>query len=190
MDINKLVPWNWFKGEEGEAGAVVPVNRVESQEQNLGGGLQNPIMQLHRKMNQLFDNTFRSFGVPALGFDIPFPQFIHPGLIKPQVNIGGSEKEYEITVEIPGVDEKDVKVEIVGNTMTISGEKKHEKEEKDKNYYRMERSYGSFQRVLSLPGDANQDNVKATFKNGILTVTMPRKALPKKDVKQIAIKSS
>ncbi len=74
--------------------------------------------------------------------------------------------------------------------MTIRGEKKQEKEEKDKNYYRMERSYGSFQRVLSLPEDADQEGVAATFKNDVLTVTMPRKAAPQAHVRQIEIQSA
>ena len=100
-----------------------------------------------------------------------------------------TEQEYLLTVEIPGVNEKDVAVDISGNTMTIKGEKKQEKEEKDKNYYRIERSYGSFQRVLSLPEDVNQEGVKAGFKNGVLSITMPRKALPKGEVKQIQITS-
>jgi HSP20 family protein len=72
--------------------------------------------------------------------------------------------------------------------LTIQGEKKQENEEKGKNYYRMERSYGSFQRMLSLPEDADQNEVTATFMKGVLTVTMPRKALPKADVKQIEVK--
>ncbi len=92
-------------------------------------------------------------------------------------------------MEIPGVDEKDVRLEIVNDTLTIQGEKKQENEEKGKNYYRMERSYGSFQRMLSLPEDADQNEVTATFKKGVLTVTMLRKALPKADVKQIEVKS-
>ena len=85
---------------------------------------------------------------------------------------------------------KDVRLEIVNDTLTIQGEKKQENEEKGKNYYRMERSYGSFQRMLSLPEDADQNDVTATFKKGVLTVTMPRKALPKADVKQIEVKSA
>ena len=88
---------------------------------------------------------------------------------------------------MPGVDEKDVKVEIANDTLTIRGEKKQEKEENHKNYYRMERSYGSFQRVLSLPEDADQEGVSATFKNGVLTVTMPRKAAPQANVRRIEI---
>ena len=74
------------------------------------------------------------------------------------------------------------------NTLTIRGEKRQEKEEKAKDYYRIERSYGSFQRVLSLPEDVDQDTIKATFKNGVLTVTMPRKAVTGgAEVKQIEI---
>ena len=82
---------------------------------------------------------------------------------------------------------KDVKLEIANDILTIRGENKHEKEEKDKNFHRVERSYGSFQRVLSLPEDADQDAVKATFKRGILTISMPRKAMPQADVRKIEI---
>ena len=102
--------------------------------------------------------------------------------------IGATDKEYSITVEVPGVNEEDVKVEISDNTMSIHGEKKQEKEKKDKNFYKVERSYGSFQRVLSLPEDADHDDIKATFNKGVLTIKVPRKALPKSDVKQIKIK--
>lgn len=89
--------------------------------------------------------------------------------------------------EVPGVDEKDVKVEIANDTLTIRGEKTQEKEEKDKNHYRMERSYGSSQRMLSLPEDADQKGVSATFKNGVLTVAVRRKAAPQANVRQIEI---
>jgi HSP20 family protein len=111
-------------------------------------------------------------------------------MIKPTLDLGATDKAYTIAVEVPGVDEKDVTVEIANDTLTIRGEKKQEKEEKDRNYYRMERSYGSFQRVLSLPEDADQDGVSATFKNGVLRVTMPRKAAPQAQVRQIEIQSA
>ena len=97
-------------------------------------------------------------------------------------------KEYAISVEVPGVDEKDVKIELANNTLTIGGEKKQEKEEKEKNFYRVERSYGSFQRVLSLPEDADQEKIQATFKKGVLRITVPRKALPHAEAKQIEVK--
>ena len=111
-------------------------------------------------------------------------------MIKPTLDLGATDKAYTVTVEIPGVDEKDVKLEIANDILTIRGEKRQETEEKEKNYYRLERSYGSFQRVLSLPEDIDQDGVKASFNRGVLTVTMPRKALPKSDVRQIAINTA
>ncbi|MCL7489273.1 MAG: Hsp20/alpha crystallin family protein [Desulfobulbaceae bacterium] len=190
MDIKKFAPWNWFKKEEEEAGARVPVvQKTDTQPVYTEGGVLNPIVQLHREVDRIFEDAFRGSGIAPFKTDI-FPSMTAAGLLKPQVDIGATEKEYSITVEVPGVDEKDVKVEITNNTMTIRGEKKQEKEEKDKNYYRVERSYGSFQRVLSLPEDADQENVKATFKKGVLTIKMPKKQLPKPDVKQIEIKSS
>ena len=186
MNIKKWVPWNWFKKEEEDAGKMVPVKRETAKEQ--GDVPDHPLQQLHQEVDRLFGQAFRGFGLSPFSFDQPlFPRLAND-ILKPTLDLGATDKAYTITVEIPGVDEKDVKLEIVNDTLTISGEKKQETEEKEKNYYRMERSYGSFQRMLSLPEDADQDNVKATFKNGVLTVTMPRKALPKSDVKQIEVK--
>lgn len=187
MDIKKLAPWNWFKKEEEQHGTRVPVQRSDAVAQYPQGHSGNPIVQLRREIDGLFENAFRGYGIAPFRSDF-FTPLAADGLLKPQVDIGATNKEYTITVEVPGVSEKDVNVEITGNIMTIRGEKKQEKEEKDKNYYRVERSYGSFQRVLSLPEDADQDDVKATFNKGVLTVKMPRKAMPKPDVKQIEIR--
>lgn len=188
MDIKKFAPWNWFKKEEEEAGSTVPVVRQDVQQVYPESRSTSPIVQLHREMDRLVENAFRGFGLSPFRSEL-FTPHTAAGLLKPQVDIGATDKEYSITVEVPGVDEKDVKVEIAGNTLTIRGEKKQEKEEKDKNYYRIERSYGSFQRVLSLPDDADQEGVKASFKKGVLKITMPRQALPRTEVKQIEIKS-
>jgi len=189
MDIKKLAPWNWFKKEEDEAGAVVPVQRDESKSSYADDNSLKPLIQLHREMDRLFDNAFRGFGIAPFRSEI-FSPLTASGLLKPQIDISATDNEYSIAVEVPGVDEKDVKVEVADNTMTIKGEKKQEKEEKNKNYYCVERSYGSFQRVLSLPEDASQEDIKATFKNGVLTIKMPRKSLPKSKVKQIEVKTS
>ena len=187
MDIKKLAPWNWFKTEEEEAGAHVPVKMDDKQPSYSEENYLNPIVQLHQEMDKLFENTFRGFGFSPFRSEL-FKPLTTSGLLKPQVDIGANDKEYTITVEVPGVSEKDVQVEVANNIMTIKGEKKQEKEEKDKDFYRIERSYGSFQRVLSLPDDADQADIKATFKNGILKVKMPRKALPASEVKQVDVK--
>lgn len=189
MDIKKFAPWNWFKNEEGEKGSSVPVKLNKVQATYPESNIYNPIDHLHREMNHLFGNVFSGHRVSPFTPDF-FSSLSTASILKPQVDIGVTEKEYSITVEVPGVSEKDIKLEIANNTMTIRGEKKQEKEEKDKNYYRVERAYGSFQRVLSLPEDADQEKIKATFKNGVLTIKMPRKILPESDVKQIEIKGA
>ncbi len=187
MDIKKLAPWNWFKKEEEESGPVVPVNRSEKQSIRGKNSASHPMIQLQQEMDRLFENTFRGLGISPLSNEWLTP-LSASGLLRPQLDIATTDTEYSITVEIPGVREKDIRIEIADDTMTIIGEKRQEKEEKEKNYYRVERSYGSFQRVLSLPEDANQDDVKATFKNGVLSIKMPRMALPKSDVRKIEIK--
>jgi HSP20 family protein len=186
MDLKKLVPWNWFRKEEEETAASLPVHSTGRASPKRA--FHGPFGQLHQEMDQLFDNFFSGFGLSPSGAQGPFAGALTDRLLKPTLDIGANDKEYAISIEVPGVEQKDIKIEIADNTLTIRGEKKQEKEEKEKNYYRMERSYGAFQRVLSLPEDADQDSIKAKFKNGVLNITMPRKALPASNVKQIEIK--
>jgi HSP20 family protein len=188
MNIKKFAPWNWFKKEDEETGSVVPVGRKDDRHSHSEGYVSHPIARLHREVDRLFENAFRNFGFSATGFDLSTP-LVSSGLLKPNVDVGATDHEYAITMEVPGVSEKDVKVEIAGETLTIRGEKKQEKEQKSQDFYRVERSYGSFQRVLSLPEDADQEGISASFKKGVLTIKLPRKALPESDVKQIEVKS-
>lgn len=185
MELKKLAPWNWFKNEE-EGDHSVPVKHDEKKPL-YPGRHHDPMLQIHRDIDHLFDQFFRGWGMPRMGGFGHLGDFAGDTLLRPKVDLSGADKEYQLTVEIPGVSEKDVSVDISNNVMTIKGEKKLEKEEKEKNYYRIERSYGSFQRVLSLPEDVDQDGIKASFNNGVLTITMPRKALPKGEVKQVEI---
>jgi HSP20 family protein len=187
MDIKKWVPWNWFKKEE-DADQTLPVRQTGTRE--AGYPHHNPMARLHQEIDRLFDSAFRGFGLPwsPFGQDGPLGARMTDTLLKPTLDLGATDKEYTISVEIPGVDEKEISLEIANNTLTIRGEKKQEKEEKDKNYYRMERSYGAFQRVLALPEDADQEAVKAKFKRGVLTVTMPRRGLPQSQARRIDVK--
>ncbi|MBM9616602.1 Hsp20/alpha crystallin family protein [Desulfobulbus rhabdoformis] len=184
MELKKLAPWNWFKKEEEHAHAV-PVQHAEKP-QGVPGGHTPPMLQLHRDIDNLFGQFFAGWGMPRLG---NWEGLSTDALLKPKVDLSGADNQYQLTVEIPGVEEKDISVDVRQNTMTIRGEKRQEKEEKEKNHYRIERSYGAFQRILSLPEDVDQDSIKAAFKNGVLTITMPRKALPASEVKQVAITS-
>lgn len=184
MDIKKLAPWNWFKDEETSEERNVPVARSAQP------GFY-PLGQLHQEIDRVFDNIFRSLGFPTPGFsDGKMFDMSKSGQLRPNVDIAASDSEYSIAVEVAGVDEKDVNLELVNNSLIIKGEKKQEKERNEKGYYRVERSYGTFQRVLSLPEDADQENISAKFNNGVLTITLPRKAVPKSQGKFIEIKKA
>lgn len=181
MDLKKLAPWNWFRKEEEQHQTPLPTQR--------SGELlhYNPILQFHQEIDRMFDTFFRGFGFPSMGSRREFTRPLHNEWLKPTLDIAAGESQYNISVELPGIDEKDVQLELSDDTLVIRGEKRHEKEEKEKDYYRMERSYGSFKRVLSLPEDAEQDGIGAVYKQGILKITIPRKARAATKLKQIAI---
>lgn len=99
----------------------------------------------------------------------------------PSVDVSETEGEYQIKAEIPDVKKEDVKVTVENGVLTIQGERKHEKEEKDKKYHRVERAYGSFIRSFTLPDLVDEEKVKAEFKDGVLNLQLPKsvKAKPK-----------
>jgi len=187
FDLKKLAPWNWFKNEQEEqqAAASLPVQRSD---QPVAGGAVSPILQLHREIDRLFDDAFRGFGFPALA--MPRWPAEWPGMLKPAVDIQETDKQYRIALEVPGVEEKDIQITLDNDVMAVRGEKRQEQEKKEGGFHRIERSYGSFQRALNLPGDANQDTIKADFKNGVLTITMDkREASAPKQGRSIPINS-
>ncbi len=92
----------------------------------------------------------------------------------PSVDIAEGKEEYTVHVELPGIDKKDVKVSVQDNVLTIRGEKKQESEARDKNYHRVERSYGSFARSFRLPTLVKADKIEAAYKDGVLTITLPK----------------
>ena len=136
-------------------------------------------MSLQREVDRLFDDFTRGF-----------PAFSSAGAAEllPSVNVTETDKQIEITAELPGLEEKDVQVNVADNVLTIRGEKKAEKEEKDKTFRLVERSYGSFVRSLELPEGVNADAIKASIDKGLLKVTVPKPALAQ--VKKIDVKTA
>lgn len=188
MDMKKLNPWNWFKHEEiQDKKETVPIKRGEVMQAH------HPftnMMQLHREIDRLFDDAFRGF--PSIGRSPFWDQMTNDDFLpafRANVNVASDDKHYTITLEAPGMEQKDLSIELKDRALFIKGNKQQEEEEKDKHYYRVERHYGSFERVLAIPDDANADEISATMKNGVLTVSIPRKERPKSDVKQIEIGS-
>jgi HSP20 family protein len=147
-------------------------------------------------LRQEIDRLFSDFG---LGFQWPFgrslfaaePQFRRELMwsTMPAVDVVESEKSYEIAADLPGMDEKNIEVKVAEGVLTIKGEKQEEKEEK-KDYYLQERSFGSFQRRFDLPESVDSDKIEASFKKGVLTVTLPKKPEAQKPTKKIEVKSA
>jgi HSP20 family protein len=107
--------------------------------------------------------------------------------LRHNIDITSTDKQYLIRVEVPGVEENDIKLQLSDNTLIIAVEKKHETEEKDKDPALSERYYGFFKKALTLPKDADKANIKAKIKNGLLTITVPRKETVKEEIKTIKI---
>lgn len=201
MNLQKLNPWNWFKHEEShprDAGQV-PVTRERNPSANEDRHFPlsyHPVFRLHEEIDRLFDSAFSEVGFPRLGlpstrrlFDAALPDWRNERWLRPNVDVAGDEKKYEISLDLPGLTEKDISVEVRGDTLIVKGEKQETLDEsKDKKFYRVERRYGSFQRTLSLPEDADADAIQASLRNGVLTLEIPRKQVAEKsDVKRIPI---
>jgi len=140
-----------------------------------------PLASLRREVDRLFDDFFR--GGPRLGWLSSATE----GALSPSVDVAETDKEITVTAELPGLEEKDIEVNIRDSALTIKGEKRAEKEEKDKTYYRSERSYGMFQRVIALPAEVQADRVEAEFSKGVLTIRLPKSPAAQKKSRKIEI---
>jgi HSP20 family protein len=161
MAVRDLIPWN--------RGRDVSVHRGEEA---------NPFFTLHREMNRLFDDVFRGFDLAPLSTG----RFFDRGW--PRLEVSESDKDIKVTAELPGLEEKDVQVELTNGVLAIRGEKKTEAEDKDRLF--SERYYGHFERRIPVD-DVEEDKVGASFKNGVLTVTLPKSTKAQQKVKRIAI---
>jgi len=108
----------------------------------------------------------------------------------PAVDVTETDKAYEIAAELPGMDEKNVEVKFANDVLTIKGQKQDEKEETKKDYYMHERSFGSFERSFAVPDGVDTDKIDATFKKGVLTVTLPKSAEAQKAAQKITVKAA
>ena len=119
--------------------------------------------------------------------DLALPEFFgEERVVVPAFDISETEKEYVISGEIPGMDAKDLDITLLDGCLTVKGEKKQEKEEKNENYHRVERHYGSFQRSFRIPDKVKTDKLDATYKDGILKLTLPKAEVS--EAKKIEVK--
>ena len=192
MNLEKLKPWNWFRHEEGD-------NPERRQLPFAGGRASAPLpggpaslISLHREMDRWFEQACKSFGIPspASGFGpTSFAgEYLH-GYYRPQIDVSGDENCYQISLDVPGLTEDDLSLELDDDVLTIKGRKEERNESRDRRYYRIERSYGSFQRTLALPDDANAGEIRAGLDKGVLRLEIPRRSGASSNLRRIAISS-
>lgn len=170
MQIRDLLPWgNNNKGTQ--------LTRQQGQDDS-------PILALQRDMNRIFDDFWQRFDRPFGALNGSW------GANALHADIAETDKAIEVSVELPGIDPKEVDVSLSDDILTIKGEKKSEREENKQGYYLSERSYGSFHRVIPLPSGVDTEKADASFKNGVLTVSLPKTPEAQSRVKKIEVKAS
>ena len=163
MNVRDLVPWSRGVRERSPA---TPSEFI------------SPVVSLHREMNRLFDDMFRGF---------EDSRFWGGRGVWPSVDVEETDKDYRVTAELPGLDERDVEVLLQDGVLTVRGEKRLETEAKNRSH--SERFYGRFERQIMLDRDVDDSDVSATFKNGVLTVTVPKNPRAVESSKRIPINS-
>jgi HSP20 family protein len=150
-----------MKGIAMKLKSLIPVGR----ERSAAANWTDPFVSLQQEIERLFDDFGVRFGVSA---NAP------AGTLTPRMDVAETDKAIELTAELPGLQEKDVDINLADNVLTIKGEKKSEREEKDKNYRLVERNYGSFFRSFELPPGVKGDAIQASIAKGVLTVRIPK----------------
>ena len=167
--------------------SLMPFGTPRSQSVGPAGSANDPFLAMRREMDRMFDSFMREgafAGLPAA--------FGGSGFLSPKVDVAETDKGLEVSAELPGIDEKDIELQLDQGVLTIKAEHKAEKEEKDekKHYHLVERSYGTFLRRIGVPFEPDTDKVTASFEKGVLKVVVPRSPAAEKQVKKIAIKSA
>jgi HSP20 family protein len=156
-----------MSGKNGSSQAIAPVFQ--------------PLAKLHEQIDQLFDRAWRSFGSGESIASIDIQAW-------PAVDVSEDEKAVTLRADLPGLEAKDLDVEVSGNVLTIRGSREEEKREEKRGYQYHERRSGSFSRAVSLPAYVDAGRVDARYEKGVLTVTVPK--VPGKEPKRITVKSA
>jgi HSP20 family protein len=152
MAKRTLMPWRRRETK-------VPVRREEEQ----------PLALWQRDLDAMFDEFYRGFGLA------PFRNFgLSSDAFSPKIDVVDGETELKVRAELPGMDAEDVDVSVTQDVLTIRGEKREESEDRGKDYYRVERSFGSFSRSVQLPCEVDPGEADATFEKGVITITLPK----------------
>jgi HSP20 family protein len=151
---------------------------------------EQPFLEFRKASDRLFQDFFSGVGWPLTEGKSSwgFPTEI-PGSNWPRVDMDETDEAIRLTAELPGVDKDNIDVSVTDDRVTIRGEKKAQEEKKGRGYYKLERSYGSFQRSFYLPCEVEPDRVDASFKNGVLTITLPKSAAAREGIRKIPVRT-
>jgi len=174
MTLKELVPWRWGG-----------LRHWEEMEDRPFESFRREIDTLHREMDRIFDDFWRVGRRPMM-----MPESRRLGEVMPLVDETEDEKAYHVRIELPGMDKEDVDIVLAEGMLTIRGEKKREEEEKGKDFYRKERSFGAFRRTLPVPGSVDESRIEASFDKGILKIELPKTEEAQKKVKHITVKAA
>lgn len=154
----------------------------------------DPWHSFRNEMDRLFDRFTGSFGMPSWRRMFDWEPATRSeaafSFSAPSVDVAEDDKAFKITAELPGLEAKDVEISISGDMLVLKGEKKQEREQKDKNYYMSERAYGSFQRAFALPDGVDRGKIAADLAKGVLTITLPKTAQAQKAAQKIEVKTA
>ncbi len=167
--------------------------QIEVRKSGPAMGIGNPLAALRERWDHVFDDFFADFPRwPSLRrpLDIEPLRLITGSELMPAMDVTEQEDGYQISAELPGMDDKDIGVEVQDDLLTVRGEKRAEQEKKDKGYHLTERSYGSFTRSFRLPSDADAGKASASFSKGVLKISVPKSAEARNKVKKIDVKAS
>jgi HSP20 family protein len=173
MTLKDIVPWRW--------GGLRPWDEEDRPYESF----LREMGSLHNEMDRLFEDFWKGFG-PHTFMTGPWRH----GDLTPRVDETEDEKAFHVKVELPGMDHEDVDVSLSGGVLIIRGEKKSDDEEKGKDFYRRERSFGSFRRSLPIPVDVDEAKIEAKFEKGVLYIELPKTEEARKNVKHISIKAA
>ena len=151
-----------------------------------------PLVTLRREIDRLFEasflNPFRGLQLQRSMFDLEPSRQGGSSVASPAMDLVERDNAYELTADMPGLDEKNIEVDVANGVLTVRGQKEEEKVEKKQDFHLRERRFGSFSRSVRIPNTVDADKIEATFKNGVLKVTLPKMPVAQKPTKKIEVK--
>lgn len=173
MTLRAITPWKW--------GGLRPWQRDDDP----FTGFRQQMDSLHRDMGRLFDDMSKeSFA------DSFFPKDWGNEMLMPYIDETEDDKAFHVSVELPGMDEKDIDITLSDRQLTIRGEKKKDKEEEGKDFYRSERHFGAFRRMIELPGEIDEGKIEASFRKGVLRIELPKTKEAQEKIRHIDVQAA